>query len=121
MNNVWTAEETAILRKMMKDCHSFRVIAKKLGRTLKSIEEKWYRLNMSEDVRERRRERARRRRQADNEKRSIRSHSVLIISTRPTSDLLAERDAKSAIPPRDLTAAFCGDPKPGFSALERRT
>jgi len=33
--------------------------------------------------------------------------------------VLAERDARLALDPRDLTAAFCGDPLPGYSALER--
>lgn len=37
-----------------------------------------------------------------------------------SSDMLRERDKRVAIPPRDLTAALCGDPLPGFSALDRR-
>lgn len=39
---------------------------------------------------------------------------------RPSQDLLAERDHRLSLQPRDLTAEFCGDPKPGYSALERR-
>lgn len=39
---------------------------------------------------------------------------------KPGADLLRARDQKASIPPRDLTAAFFGDPLPGYSALERR-
>jgi len=35
-------------------------------------------------------------------------------------DALAERDRRAQVPPRDLTAAVCGDPLPGYSALDRR-
>lgn len=34
--------------------------------------------------------------------------------------VLAERAARLALSPRDLTAAIAGDPLPGMSALERR-
>lgn len=40
--------------------------------------------------------------------------------TRPTEDMLQERDRRSAMMPRDITAALFGDPLPGYSALERR-
>ncbi|MCX7320418.1 MAG: hypothetical protein NT113_13325 [Hyphomicrobiales bacterium] len=36
------------------------------------------------------------------------------------ADRFADRDARINREHRDLTAAFMGDPKPGFSALERR-
>lgn len=32
---------------------------------------------------------------------------------------LADRDKRMSIAPRDLTALLCGDPLPGYSALER--
>jgi hypothetical protein len=31
-----------------------------------------------------------------------------------------DRARRYALAPRDLTAAFCGDPLPGYSALDRR-
>lgn len=31
----------------------------------------------------------------------------------------ADREQRYALTPRDLTAAFCGDPLPGYSALDR--
>lgn len=36
-------------------------------------------------------------------------------------DRFVDRNIRVNLAPRDLTAAFFGDPKPGFSALERRT
>lgn len=39
---------------------------------------------------------------------------------RPSAELIAERDRRLSQMPRDLTAALCGDPLPGYSALERR-
>jgi hypothetical protein len=42
------------------------------------------------------------------------------IGTRPPAFVLTERDQRSAIMPRNLTAAFFGDPLPGHSALDRR-
>jgi hypothetical protein len=42
------------------------------------------------------------------------------VSTRPSDDLIKDRDARQSLRPRDLTAAFFGDPPVGYSALERR-
>ncbi len=36
------------------------------------------------------------------------------------AQVLEERERRYALSPRDLTAAFFGDPLPGYSALERR-
>ena len=35
-------------------------------------------------------------------------------------EVIAERERRLALQPRDLSAALCGDPLPGYSALERR-
>lgn len=42
------------------------------------------------------------------------------IGARPPQFVIAERDERSALTPRNLTAAFFGDPLPGHSALDRR-
>jgi hypothetical protein len=39
---------------------------------------------------------------------------------RPCDRTLAERDARAKLEHHTLTAAFCGDPLPGYSALDRR-
>jgi len=35
-------------------------------------------------------------------------------------EVFAERDRRLSLAPRSLTAAICGDPLPGYSAMERR-
>ncbi len=45
-------------------------------------------------------------------------HEVQVVNV-PAS-VLADRDARLARVPRDLTAAIAGDPLPGMSALDRR-
>lgn len=42
------------------------------------------------------------------------------IINRPTPEMLADRDRREAMPHRDLTGAFFGDPPVGLSALEGR-
>lgn len=46
-------------------------------------------------------------------------HECAVIH-RPTPQMLADRDKRLALPPRDLTGAMFGDPPLGLSALERR-
>lgn len=47
--------------------------------------------------------------------------AVKVQSTaRVNDDILRARDRRLKIKPRDLTAYICGDPLPGYSALERR-
>ena len=35
-------------------------------------------------------------------------------------EVLSDRDRRMDLSPRDLSAALCGDPLPGYSALDRR-
>ena len=44
-----------------------------------------------------------------------------IIPVSAPAQVLAEREHRLALAPRDITAALFGDPLPGYSALERRT
>lgn len=39
---------------------------------------------------------------------------------KPRRNLIDEWQRRLALRPRDLTAAICGDPLPGYSALDRR-
>ena len=45
--------------------------------------------------------------------------SIQVVN-RPTPEMLADRDRREAMPHRDLTSAFFGDPPLGLSALEGR-
>ena len=38
----------------------------------------------------------------------------------PAPDIMLERDRRMSIPYRDFTSEFMGDPKPGFSALDKK-
>jgi hypothetical protein len=42
-----------------------------------------------------------------------------VTSVRAPPEVLAERDRRNAIDHPDLTSAWCGDPKPGYRALDR--
>lgn len=37
----------------------------------------------------------------------------------PSSNAMIERDRRAQLRPRSITAAICGDPLPGYSALDR--
>lgn len=43
-----------------------------------------------------------------------------VVPARIPPAVLAERDQRISAPHRDQTAAFCGDPPAGYSALDRR-
>lgn len=77
-------------------------IAEKLGRTKHSVTNKWERIIG--------------RRRKDLQARRHEQHQVTgpVISEKE----IAERDCRSNLQPRDLTAALMGDPLPGYSALE---
>ena len=46
------------------------------------------------------------------------THLMLSPSLRPCPLALADRDRRTKLEPRDLTAWFFGDPLPGMSALD---
>lgn len=59
-----------------------------------------------------------RRREIQASKASAQSDAVHHTKACPIA--LAERDRRLALAPRSLSAALCGDPLPGYSALDRR-
>ena len=42
-----------------------------------------------------------------------------VMATRAPDEVLAELEARLKLKPASLTAYFCGDPLPGYSALDR--
>ena len=103
---------------------TFRQAGLELGLTAAQVRNKWRHEMMSPEERKQRsdREKAKRRLRPSNA--YIGKPKVPLskqqASSRPSEDLLAERDRRARIAPRDLTAALLGDPLPGFSALDRR-
>ncbi len=77
----------------------------------------------SPQAKARRNERDRAMRQPDKQTMAeLRAAGILPVaySRQPPDHVIAERDAALAAGYRDITAAQCGDPLPGRSALDRR-
>jgi hypothetical protein len=51
---------------------------------------------------------------------SLKLGDIVKPAERPPAAVMAERDYRMALAPRDTTAALLGDPLPGRSALDRR-
>jgi hypothetical protein len=112
---VWSEEETAILREMVAAGCGLPAIMEKLGRTKPSVRERWRWINLSAEAKGRRLKEL-------NDKRKLRSRygtGISLYASRVPENVLANREARVAAGPRDLTGAFFGDPPRGFSALER--
>lgn len=45
---------------------------------------------------------------------------MAILASRPTEEMLRERDKRNAAAARDLTGLIFGDPPKGYSALDRK-
>ncbi len=119
----WTEEEKRIALSMrytsgwrhLRGKYARRRIAKRLGRTEASVEGFLAYHRMDELQKQARAEREHRykliRRGIDPE----------TVAPRIDKDAETDRSRRAKLAPRDLSAAFCGDPLPGYSALERRT
>jgi len=121
----WTKEENEIFNAMREQKKSVAEIAVRLRKTRKSIEMKIEVLAMPAEKKERyvmlRRERMKRFREKNpTPPRIYTARGTQIVANRANADMLHERDRRLATTPRDLTAAFFGDPLPGYSALEKR-
>lgn len=110
MRSVWTPEQTAEIIELRAQGKRIKEIAQLVGRTSSSVESQL----------------AARRRKAGEPPRSNGGRppgpSAHTIGRRiaPDPRALAECAYRLSLAPRDLTAAICGDPLPGFSALDRR-
>lgn len=95
---LWTEQEWAEAQQMRREGRSYRIIAELLGRSGKSVQDKFAR------------ESGRRERE-----------TVRVSAARPTDEMLEQVNRKyEALARRNLTASLMGDPPPGFSALEQR-
>ena len=50
----------------------------------------------------------------------IHDNAAAILASRPTEEMLRERDKRNAAAARDLTGSVFGDPPKGYSALDRK-
>jgi len=120
----WTPEMVELLLTLAAEGASATAMAQRFGVKKKAVTDKLYICRLSPvEARERIRNISRRRREKDrasNYQHILRQTDFVIVDNRPPAELIAERDRRNSLMPRDLTAAFFGDPLPGFSALERR-
>lgn len=115
---------------MLESGMPFKVVAAELKIPEQSLHSKAKWERMSPEQKARKNARSRAARAVEREKKKVRRPYIVELSpprlqferasVRPSPELIAERDRRLAIQPRDLTASFFGDPLPGYSALERR-
>jgi hypothetical protein len=119
--NLWSPDEDESLRQMKSQGLSFRKIATSIGRTWCSTVHRWRLLNIKDEERESRSERARtyraerRRRDSGHKQRGVDCVRPLVIP-----DVVFEERNERLSAPRSLTGFICGDPPAGYSALDRR-
>ena len=105
---------------MLQSDKSSEEIGAHLGRSTASVEHKRYSLKMSPEKRKAQLDRLRRWRvmhgRSDRPMAGVDPTVFLRDPTPPAT--LEDWERRGALEPRDLTAAICGDPLPGYSALE---
>jgi hypothetical protein len=114
----WTEQELAELRRMKAAGYRSIAISISLGRTKSAVDEKWRWVNQTEEQCQRRRARINLSRKSNYIASPPRAVTYASIS-RPSQQMIAERDRRLAVP-RSITAVFFGDPAPGYSALDQR-
>lgn len=122
----WSKDECTKAARVMAECiaarmkrnESFRAVSTAIGRSVNAVSMRFYGDGFVHVERKRnfvRKKAGRPRGPAS--PRVVPSAQIF----RVPAEVLADRDAREAARDRrDQTAAFCGDPPPGFSALDRR-
>lgn len=122
----WTTEEWQNAKKMLDQGVDRDVVARAIGRALGCLKEKIRWEGMSPERRAARLEFLRQKRrvasgQSGSSNREITAPKRAVSSGPYVCEkALADRDVRKYIAPRDLSAAFFGDPLPGYSALDKR-
>ena len=120
---VWTQEQDDRMKQMRAARATFEEIAVELNRPISTIHNRLRWISMTEEQRRARAAQIReRRRHKPPEHPYLKGYREFekVCPVIPCPKALAERECRMNLAPRDLTAAFCGDPLPGFSALDRR-
>jgi len=116
----WTAEENQLLDKLRKENRSIEEIAAQLGRTGSSVESRIHWLALTPEQKVRRNLHIQDYRERQKYRGPTQQANRAEATTKPCPLVLAERDYRLSLAPRDLTAALMGDPAIGRSALDRR-
>jgi hypothetical protein len=132
----WTAAEDDTLRRMKAEGAETKLIATAMDRTERSVAGRWAYLNLTPSQRAQRNAREASRKASEREARKAEAREYLRKHQKTThlaarcgkvesesrivpEQVFAERNARQ-MAPRSLTAVLCGDPAPGWSALDRK-
>ena len=122
---VWTQKQDETIKTMRMAGATFEEIAVELNKAVSTVHNRLRWISMTPEQRQIRAQQIRERKRKGNPKhpylkgmriRDLNDHYTVV----PCPKALAERDWRAGLAPRDLTAALCGDPLPGMSALDRR-
>lgn len=117
-NFLWTDEDTQTLIAMQAAGRSHAEIGRAVDRTGASCKEKWRWIRRSAEIMDARRERTNGARREKRQSESTNIFRAVVKQTAP-DQLFIERERRM-MAPRSLTGFLCGDPAPGFSALDRK-
>lgn len=120
----WSEQQQTMLRRLYMAGEPRAIIASTMGVTEDAIKHRIEATGFTKDETKARRiaYKALRYQRMKEEIRSPYDYSYKrVAEERPSAEVLAERGTRLSIAPRDLTALICGDPRPGYSALERRS
>ncbi len=119
MRRVWDVQTDARLRSLYLDGQPRSQIAVLMSMTEDAVKLRIYALRFSKDDKATRR--INRRKFKNSILRTMRTWKEQPTKAfAPCEMALADRAHRAALQPRSVTAALCGDPLPGYSALERR-
>ena len=117
MRQVMSEDEVKRAYQLRKQGLTFNQIAVAMGRKYNTIVNRFKWDAMTPEERQINRDRKREWRNSHAAKPKA---DIPLPFARPTPEMLADRDRREAMPHRDLTSAFFGDPRIGQSALEGR-
>lgn len=118
---IWTKELLDRLAQLMAENLPVQAIADRMGISKKAVEGRLYWDRMTPEALAKRRAAVNARRRELHEKADRRiTIEQVQVSARPSDEQIKQRDMRLAMPYRDLTASFFGDPPIGFSALDQR-
>lgn len=114
----WSDHEKEVASRMRGEGFTPSEIAERLDRSAQSVRGHFQQIGMDEEARVKLR--ARKRCYSKTVGRTGGARAGTVHPMRADPQALADRDYRLSMAPRDLTAAFCGDPPIGYSALDRR-
>lgn len=118
----WSASESEQLYELRKSGKTIKEIAVELRRSENSVEARWRWLHVSDEERQKRRDQEYARRRTLGMR--VRGRNGACGRSDQTQrsypiEVFIDRDAREKTP-RSLTSVLCGDPTPGWSALDRK-